>query len=310
MIASVRARVRSWLFAPESDDWVTALRSGMGMQTVLYCAALWPDWNSIFSSTWKGLVSRELAEKIVASESPLIPRLGWVLDTTGAMGWSESVTLVAIYWLLALAGVCLLLGFFCRTAAITAWLVHLAAAKSAGLLSYGVDNLTTIGLFYLMLVPLPDRFSVDRKFWKRAPLDPVWCGFFRRVLQLHLCLIYFFGGLTKALGSGWWDGSNLWRALTRPPFDLLNAELIAKFDWVLPALGISICVIELAYPLIIWCSRMRRRWLLAVCGMHLAIGFTMGMYLFALVMIVLNVAAFGPTAPALAASHSARPQTV
>jgi hypothetical protein len=28
--------------------------------------------------------------------------------------------------------------------------------------------------------------------------------------------------------------------------------------------------------------------------MHVAIGLTMGMYLFALVMIVLNVAAFGP----------------
>jgi len=29
-------------------------------------------------------------------------------------------------------------------------------------------------------------------------------------------------------------------------------------------------------------------------GMHIAIGLTMGMYLFALIMIVLNLAAFGP----------------
>ena len=34
-------------------------------------------------------------------------------------------------------------------------------------------------------------------------------------------------------------------------------------------------------------------WLISVLGMHIAIGLTMGMYLFALIMIVLNVAAFG-----------------
>jgi hypothetical protein len=32
-----------------------------------------------------------------------------------------------------------------------------------------------------------------------------------------------------------------------------------------------------------------------ICAMHVAIGVTMGMYLFALIMIVLNAAAFGPT---------------
>jgi len=34
-------------------------------------------------------------------------------------------------------------------------------------------------------------------------------------------------------------------------------------------------------------------WLGCIVGMHIAIGVTMGMYLFALVLIVLNLAAFG-----------------
>ena len=33
---------------------------------------------------------------------------------------------------------------------------------------------------------------------------------------------------------------------------------------------------------------------MAVLAMHIAIGFTMGMYLFSLVMIVLNLAAYAP----------------
>jgi hypothetical protein len=34
-------------------------------------------------------------------------------------------------------------------------------------------------------------------------------------------------------------------------------------------------------------------WLVCILAMHAAIGLTMGMYLFGLVMIVLNLAAFG-----------------
>ena len=80
----------------------------------------------------------------------------------------------------------------------------------------GMDNFMTIGLFYLMLLPLPDRFSLDWRLRALRPKNPRLLGFWRRVLQLHLCLIYFFSGLTKCLGSGWWDGSNVWRALIRP----------------------------------------------------------------------------------------------
>jgi hypothetical protein len=45
------------------------------------------------------------------------------------------------------------------------------------------------------------------------------------VLQVHLCLIYFLSGLGKFLGNTWWDGSNLWRSLIRPPFNLVPPDL-------------------------------------------------------------------------------------
>jgi hypothetical protein len=61
----------------------------------------------------------------------------------------------------------------------------------------------------------------------------------------------------------------------------------------LPVLGISICLIEVGYPVFIWMKKTRFFWLVCILAMHAAIGLTMGMYLFALVMIVLNLAAFG-----------------
>jgi hypothetical protein len=157
-----------------------------------------------------------------------------------------------------------------------------------------VDNFMTIGLFYLMLSPLPDGYSLDRRLRELRPKNPQLLGFWRRVLQLHLCVIYFFSGLTKCLGTGWWDGSNIWRSLIRPPFNIIDPEILVRWKHLFPVAGIFICLLEIGYPFFIWNSKTRRIWLIGICGMHLGIGLMMGMYLFALIMIVLNVAAFGP----------------
>jgi hypothetical protein len=125
------------------------------------------------------------------------------------------------------------------------------------------------------------------------------------VLQVHLCFVYFFGGLAKCLGSGWWNGSNLWRSLTRPPFNIIEPDILIRFKYVLPVLGISLCLIELTYVFFIWRKKTRLVWLVCILGMHIAIGLTMGMYLFALVMIVLNLAAFGAGSGVVFLRHSA-----
>ena len=113
------------------------------------------------------------------------------------------------------------------------------------------------------------------------------------MLQVRLCFVYFIGSLAKSLGNAWWDGSNHWRSLIRPPFNLVPPDLLVQFKYALPLLGISICLLEVSYPVFIWLNRTRRIWLGCILVMHAAIGLMMGLYLFALVMIVMNLAAFG-----------------
>ncbi len=151
----------------------------------------------------------------------------------------------------------------------------------------------TTALFYLMLSPLPDRYSFDQWVVKTKPKNPQLLGFWRRVLQVHLCFVYFIGGLAKCLGNGWWNGSNLWRSLIRPPFTLISPDILVRFKYALPVLGISICLLEVGYPIFIWIKKTRRIWLVCILAMHAAIGLLMGLYLFALIMIVMNLAAFG-----------------
>ncbi|PYK85677.1 MAG: hypothetical protein DMF47_09405 [Verrucomicrobia bacterium] len=289
-----RERILQFLFPAGSNTWLAVLRLGLGLQIILYALSLENDWTYLFAGTGSGLVSRNLGEAILSLESPFVPRLGWLIALGEHVGLSEQ-TVLSIAWVSLLGTGCsLLAGLFCRSSAILAWFLHLCAAKSGAFVSYGVDNFMTIGLFYLMLSPLPDRYSLDWRLRKSRPKDSQVLGFWRRVVQLHLCVIYFFSGLTKCLGSGWWDGTNIWRALTRPPFNIVPPEILVRWKYFLPVLGISICLIETGYPVFIWLKKTRMIWLICVLGMHIAIGLTMGMYLFALIMIILNAAAFGP----------------
>ena len=68
-----------FLFPPETDTWLAVFRIGMGLQVVVYALFLRSDWHSLFSTTGKGLVSRELGEAIAFFDSPLIPKLGWLV---------------------------------------------------------------------------------------------------------------------------------------------------------------------------------------------------------------------------------------
>jgi hypothetical protein len=284
-----RERLIEFLFRPATDRWLTLLRVGLGLQVTFYSLSLRNDWNYLLS----GIV-RRVSEALLSLQSHFIPRLGWPINLGAQIGLHEMTVLFVAWACLVVAGCGLLVGVACRLSAIVAWFFHLCAAKSGGFVSYGVDNFLTIGLFYLMLSPLPDRFSLDWRIRNLRPKHPQLLGFWRRVLQLHLCIIYFFSGLTKCLGNGWWDGSNVWRALIRPPFNIIDPEILVRWKYLFPVAGIFICLLEIGYPFFIWNSKTRRIWLIGICAMHVGIGVTMGMYLFALIMIVLNVAAFGP----------------
>jgi hypothetical protein len=285
----VKTRLLEVLFPVETDSWLTILRVGLGLQVTLYSLSLRNDWAYLFSGT-----TRKVAEALLSLEGHVIPRFGWFVALAARLGVREETVLFVAWLGLFASGCVLLVGISSRVSAIGAWFLHLCAAKSGGFVSYGMDNFLTIGLFYLMLSPLPDQLSLDWRLRDLRPKNPELLGFWRRVLQLHLCVIYFFSGLTKCLGTGWWDGSSVWRSLIRPPFNVIDPEILVRWKYLFPVGGIFICMLEIGYPFFIWNSKTRKFWLICICGMHVGIGLTMGMYLFALIMIVLNVAAFGP----------------
>jgi hypothetical protein len=299
-------RLEEFLYPPDSDSWLAILRISIAVQVIIYCLSLRADWYDLFSLTSSGLIRRDLSEAVLSASSHYIPRIGWLVNFASQFGATEHTALAVAWWGLVCTAAMLLIGLFAREAAIVALFLHLAAVKSTSALTYGVDNFISIGLFYIAIGPLPDRCGADLWLRRIARKDPHLQGFHRRILQLHLCLIYFFGGITKCAGSGWWDGTSIWRAMIRPPFNFVPPETLVAWKIVFPILSISVCLLETAYPLFISLRKTRTFWLVAVVAMHLAIGLTMGLYLFALVMITLNFAAFGPNF----LSAAAMPNTV
>lgn len=292
-MATAWERCFGFLFPPDSGRWINVLRVGLGLQVSLYAWSLRHDWLYLFGTAKRGLVNRALAEAVLAGESLFTPRLGWLIAAGRLVGLTEAPVLWLSWLTLLVAGLFLLSGVCFRPAAIAAWFLYLSSAKSGTLFAYGVDNFTVIGLFYLMIAPGPHRMIFRLRRSRRAAASPERYGFHRRILQLHLCVIYLFGGLSKCLGPEWWNGNSIWRALTRPPFDVISPDLLIHFQAFFPLLGILVLLLETGYPVFIWIRRTRPLWLISILLMHLLIGLTMGLYLFAMIMITLNLAAFG-----------------
>ena len=177
-LTRARNAVIAFLFPEQSDAWLSILRVGLGFVVLCYAISLANDWNFLFATSGPALVTRDFSEALLSLQSKFVPRLGWLVDVGQRFGLKEQVVLRLAWICLLASGLGVILGIFSRFAAVLAWFLHLCAARSGSFVSYGVDDFTTIGLFYLMLSPLPDRVSVDRMLRKVRPASPAMLGFF------------------------------------------------------------------------------------------------------------------------------------
>ena len=156
-----------------------------------------------------------------------------------------------------------------------------------------MDYFTQIGLFYCIIMPVADAVSIPPLLGWRTPTLSVSAGVTRKMLQIQLCIIYSSSGLEKASGIQWWNGEAIWRALSLPVFHRFDVSWLAFVPTLAVVAGWSVLAIECGYCMMMWMRRTRMLWFVLTVSMHLGIGMFMGMWLFALIMIILNSGAFG-----------------
>ena len=241
--------------------WATALRTGLCATLLVAILLLWADFPMFYGAD-RFVDAPLLALK---QDFPVIP-----------LGPFTQHLVLAIY---AASCVAALMGHWPRTALALVLILHQLIFTGNTLFAYGFDYLAASALYYALLIPA-------------SPTSP-WHGPLLRVVQLHLCAVYAVGGINKAFGAGWWDGTALWKAVIQPGYSGISVSVMERMPepcWV--AGGWLVVAIELAYPILIWRSATRRKFLWLIISLHAAIALLMGLHLFSALMIALNIAAF------------------
>src|SRR5436305_14241249 len=102
-MARCRERLRAFLFPPDAALWLGLLRIGLGLQVLLYTLSLRAVWNYLFAGPGEGLIGRALPDALLSTDSPLIPRLGWIVTLAARTSLSESTELYIAWWILNVA---------------------------------------------------------------------------------------------------------------------------------------------------------------------------------------------------------------
>jgi hypothetical protein len=225
------------------------------------------------------------------------------------------ITTVHVAILVAMA--LFMVGLWTRVTSVLAWAGAMAYVQRVPTLLFGMDTMGIVALTYMMIAPCGDALSVDRWLLKRRarrrgepepPLEPsASATFATRLLQIHFCYIYGASGLSKLLGSAWWNGTALWGTVANSyfapmnlPWYLAGLTVLAKHRWLweiaMSAGTAYTLALEIGFPFLVWNRRLRWVMVSAAVFLHTGIGLSMGLVTFSLMMLVLVMAFVPPEA--------------
>lgn len=241
-----------------------------------------------------GLVPWIVGDNLIGT---YLPTIGKIEQLFGNKWLSSTAWLWLFYGLFMVSLIGLLVGWRTRIMAVSTWFIHLVFFNTIHLSAYGVESFTSIALFYIVFAPVEQTLSLDSRLKKNAATPSSWARVSLRVLQIHLCIVYLASGLEKAVGSDWWNGNAIWYALNEEQFRQFDMTWLAQVPFVAKMLGWGTLVIEIGYAFLLWRPQTRRFWLPLTISLHLGIAIFMGLYLFATIMILLNILAWSESGP-------------
>ena len=198
---------------------------------------------------------------------------------------TKSLTAVSL-----LASISLSVGLLTRPAACIAFAGYVSAVNRAPLNTFGFDDVLGIMLVPLIIGTAGARLSVDSIFQKKQSVPNTETTIALRLIQVHLCILYFFSGCGKLLGASWWEGTALWGAVANIQYRTIDLTFLAWHPLLINALTLGTLFWEVSYSALIW-PRLTRPLVLAMAAfVHLGIGLTMGMMEFGIAMLIANMA--------------------
>ena len=252
---------------------------------------------------WSCLVWLADADAFFGPRGWLAPGDVWRLnDQPWQWSWffaADSPNAVRVLGGIALAAAVLLtVGLATPLAAVVSLLALISAANRAPLNTFGLDDTLGLLLIGLAVGPSGSRLSLDARLADTGQGRggcSIRANLALRLLQVQICVVYFFSGCGKLFGASWWDGTALWGAAANVQYRTIDLTWMAGQPLLINAITLVTLFWEVAYAALIW-PRLTRPLVLALAvAVHLGIGLAMGMMEFGLAMITANLA-FVPAA--------------
>lgn len=253
------------------------LRVGYAALLMIYVSVWMIDCTQWFSD--EGVVSA-----VAARQLAVVPKWS-LLDLLPSTPPAITFYLTCLF----VHAVLMLLGCWSRfqAACIFVWLVTFQHRNQ--LICDSEDTVFRLFAFFFMFLPLDHAWSIGRwlQGWPRSSATSVdaWAV---RLVQIQMTLIYASAAWSKLQGSTWLDGTALY--LVSRVTDLYGRfwvpSAIFETPWSVQLATWSVPAIEALLPLGLWYQRTRRWAIIAGITFHLAIEYSMNLFLFQWIMMV------------------------
>ncbi|WP_143543958.1 HTTM domain-containing protein [Rhodopirellula sp. MGV] len=293
---------RFW-FTPRRPHLLCVMRIATGVM-LLYCHLVLAGSLLKFIGP-NGWISNEMAQQLhdgAFGNRDWARSYLWRIDSPGLLYAHHGFTLFVT--------AAMAVGLLTRiTVPLTLFLQLMYLHRLTGAL-FGLDQIVTYITMYLAVAPCGAKYSLDAIIRTRlgdrietsrrlAWLFPdstasVAANICTRLLQLHLCVIYLFGGLSKARGETWWNGLAVWYAVSNYEYQSINMTWLSRYPAIISALSNVTLFWEVFYCALVW-PRVTRPVVLAIAVMvHGGIAMFLGMITFGSMMIVANAIFLSP----------------
>jgi uncharacterized membrane protein YphA (DoxX/SURF4 family) len=185
------------------------------------------------------------------------------------------------------------LGVSTRVTSVLAWVITVSYANRLFYSTFGLDQTNAMLTLYLAIAPSGDALSVDQ--WRRAKRSgdsraaappSIGANLGLRLIQVNMCVVYFFAGIAKLEGESWWSGYAMWQAFANYEYQTLDLTWLAPHTYVWNIATHVTIVWEISFCTLIWFPLLRPLVLAGAILLHLGIGLALGMWTFGLIMLV------------------------
>jgi hypothetical protein len=273
-------RWNAFWYAPADPALLGIIRVLTGL-LLLYTHAIWGlALNDFFGPD--GWISRDLVELVQTNQFAY--SLWWLVPP--AWLWPAYAAMMVILVLFTV-------GLWTRVTSLLSLLIVISFVQRVPEALFGLDKLNVILTFYLAIGPSGSAVSLDR--WlaqfrrdsaSRTAGKSVSAGFTLRLIQVHMCIIYFFAGISKLQGVAWWNGQAMWLAFGNLEYQSADMTWLAWHPWAVNFLTHFTALWELSFCVLVWIPLSRPLVLFAAVILHVAIGACLGLWTFSLSMLI------------------------